>query len=194
MPAASLVELPWVHAFAQTSDATFAGYTGTQTVVRINNAYNPCDSTHQPYGWDQMAALYNNYKVVGCRMEVTVSNNTSENCVTLVRSCPVNENTNLNNVSMLSAERPGVDLLFTAPGQPIAHWSKTFDIPALCGVSKEQYQADVSQYSAAVTAAPSRYAFVQIATQASATSTQVSVTIRVFYRVQFWQRQTQAAS
>ncbi len=194
VPSAAIVDLPWVHAFSQSSDATFTGYTGTSTVVRVNNAYEPCNSTHQPYGWDQMAALYNQYKVIGCRMEVHVSNKSAENCITLVRPCPVNENTNLNNVSMLSAERPGVEMLFTAPGQPIAHWKKSFDIPALCGVTKEQYDADVAQYGAAVTAAPSRYAYVQIATQSSSTSTAVSITVKMTYRVQFWQRQTQAAS
>ncbi len=186
--------MPWVHAFAQTSDATFAGYTGTQTVVRVTNAYEPAPSTHQPYGWDQMAALYRQYKVVGCKAEVWVSNSTGTNCVTLVRPVPVNENTNISNVSMLSAERPDVDMLFTASGHPIAKWTRTIDIPRLCGVTKEQYDADVSEYAAAVTAAPNRYPYIQIATQSSTTSQTVSITVKLTFRVQFWQRSTQATS
>ncbi len=194
VPPAAVCDMPWVHYFTSTSDGTFSGYTGTQVAVRVNNAYEPCSSTHQPYGWDQMTALYRQYKVIGCKMEVTVQNSSGFSCITLVRPVPVNENTNISNVSLLSAERPDVHLLYTAPGAPIAKWSQNIDIPRLCGVTREQYEADVSEYAANYNAAPNRFAYVQIATQSESTSKSVVILVKMTYRVQFWQRSTQATS
>lgn len=195
LPSATIVDMPWVHSFAQYCDATFVGYTGTQAAIRINNAFEPASSTHQPYGWDQMAALYKQYKVIGFKFEITVQNaNSNNNAITLVRPVPYNENTDLNNVSMLSAERPGVRLIPTQYGAPPGKMSFSVDIPKLLGVTKDQYLADVSQYAAQVTAAPTRYAYIQVATQTNELNKYVSVTIKCTYRVQFWQRATQATS
>jgi len=62
------------------SDAYTITYTGFQTpvhyVFNVNSIYDPNYSGlgHQPYCHDQFQALYNRYRVYGCKYQVTFSN------------------------------------------------------------------------------------------------------------------------
>ena len=59
------------------------------------------------------------------------------------------------------------------------------DIPRQLGITPEQFRADVSQYSAAVTAAPARYAYVQVGCAGSATTSFLSVAVEIEYTIQY---------
>ncbi len=57
---------------------TIATVTGTQQVMNLNSLFDP-DRTgtgHQPYGYDQLAALYNRYRVLKSKWEVTFGSTT----------------------------------------------------------------------------------------------------------------------
>lgn len=165
--------------------------------VGITNAYSPISGTHQPYGWDQMAALYRFYKVIGFKYKVTGINYVgSTACALVVRPVPVNENAGMNPASLYTVlERPDtrVRYLVAGAGYPPSIEGNV-DIPKLMGVTQEQFDADVSEYAALCTAAPSRYPYLQVAVAGSSTSASAYVVIEVEYIVHFWQRITQAAS
>lgn len=168
---------------------------GTPINVRANNAFSPINATHQPYGWDQMAGLYRFYKVIGCEMSFKVANQTSGPLYFAVRPVPVNENATLSTDVATAAERPAtITKQVAALGGPLTEMSIKLDIPKLLGVSKEQFDADVSEYSAATTAAPSRYAYVQAAVAGVNNTAYAEVLVDVVYTVHFWQRITQAQS
>jgi hypothetical protein len=167
----------------------------------VNNAYNPITGTHQPYGWDQMAGLYRFYKVVGCSMKFTFlsSEKTStENqpALIFIRSVPVNENQSIAGVTpTVAAEWPNTRIIpiVTGAGSPpvISH---SVDIPRQLGISHDQFNSDVSEYSAATTAAPARYAYVQLGMAGPASTANVDFLLEVTYTINYWQRITQSQS
>lgn len=195
MPEAATVRLPYAYTSTLANNGSSTWTVGDVLNLRVNNAYDPINGTHQPYGWDQMAALYRYYKVVGCSYKITGLAFPDKNLVLVVRPVPVNENLSIANTALATvAERPGTKLAFAQFGGPIPSITGTVDIPRQLGVSQEQFDADVSEYSAAVTAAPSRYAYTQIGVCGTDATTFMHVVIEVTYTVNYWQRITQAQS
>lgn len=197
IPDAAVVKLNFAHTFLSWNDPTDAYEFGTQVNLRINNAYEPINGEHQPYGWDQIGALYGQYKVIGCKMRLTISNDTSNlTCYTAIRPVPYNEATVLSGFGIgIVAERPRSKVIMTTygGGKPAVH-TMNINIADSLGVTKEQYDADVTTYAATVTTAPSRYSYVQVATAGASLSKGVEVMVEIEYIVQFWQRTTQAVS
>lgn len=195
MPEACTCRLPYAYSSTQANNVTTSWTFGDVLNLRVNNAYDPINGTHQPYGWDQMAALYRYYKVVGFSYKIVGLAFPDKNLVLAVRPVPVNENTSIANTAFDTVhERPGTKLAYAQFGAPIPSISGTVDIARQLGVSQEQFDADVSQYSAAVTMAPSRYAYIQIACAGTDTTSFMRVIIECTYTINFWQRVTQNAS
>ena len=196
IPDAALATLRWNQTFTLNNDGTTAWTVGNIYNIRVNNAYSPINGGHQPYGWDQMAGLYRYYKVVGCHMRFTVMNQQSTSAVFLARQVPVDENATMEATHFnWVGERPGTHKVCTQPGGGVPPTlDLRINIPRQLGISPEQFRADVSQYSAAVTAAPLRYAYVQIGCAGTATTSFVSVITELTYTVQYWQRITQNTS
>jgi hypothetical protein len=59
--------------YSEVANFTLATVTGTQALFRLNSIFDPNAAVggHQPYGYDQMAALYNRYRVLACRWKIT---------------------------------------------------------------------------------------------------------------------------
>lgn len=164
--------------------------------MRVNNAFSPINATHQPYGWDQMAALYRFYKVVGCKIKISAANNDAKPMYLLVRQVPVNENSTMNAVDVATiGERPDCKVhQLPAVGGPVVSTSFTVDLPRLLGITPEQFDADTTTYSALCTAAPSSFTYVQVGCAGAANTAFADVFVEVEYLVHFWQRITQAQS
>ena len=196
LPDAAVATLKWCNLSTFTNDGTTAWVVGNVVNYRVNNAYQPVNGAHQPYGWDQMAALYRYYKVIGCKMRFTPMNQQSSNAILLIRQVPVDENATMETTAIRFAmERPGTHVVCSQPGGGYPRsYTYDIDIPRQLGITPEQFRADVSQYSAAVTAAPARYAYVQVGCAGSATTSFLSVAVEIEYTIQYWQRITQASS
>ncbi len=196
-PPACTVKLPFAYSTTRFNDATYDWTFGTTLNLGITNAYSPISGTHQPYGWDQMAALYRYYKVVGFSYKVTAVQYVGSTAGALgVRAVPVNENSTMSATNLAQQlERPGTKtrLLVAGAGKPPSI-SGTVDIPTILGVSREQYDADVSEYAALCTAAPNRYPYIQIAYAGVNNAAFAYVIVECVYTVNFWQRITQAQS
>lgn len=188
--------MPYCHRDALFSHNTDAWKCGNAVNVRVNNAYDPIYSTHQPYGWDQMSALYRRYKVIGFKLTVTAYNmNATKPCHLIVRPVPVNENKTIDSTYLETCmEWPAVnDIPCAAAGGPMTRRTFVADIPRLLGITQEQYLADTSRYSADVTASP-QFAYYQVAAAGPDNTSYLDVSMRVEYVVQFWQRVTQDQS
>ncbi len=197
MPSAATARLPFAYSTNIFNDATYDWVYGTAVNLGCTNAFSPISGTHQPYGFDQMAALYRFYKVVGFSYKVTAVQYTGS-CASIlgVREVPVNENKTLTATDIAqAAERPGMKWRVTTAGngEPPSI-SGRVNIPALLGVSQEQFDADVSEYGALCTAAPNRYPYVQISVAGNNAAVFMRIMIECVYTVNFWQRITQNQS
>jgi hypothetical protein len=58
--------------YSEVFNFTLATATGTQALFRLNSIFDPNAAVggHQPYGYDQLAALYNRYRVLSCHWKV----------------------------------------------------------------------------------------------------------------------------
>lgn len=65
--------------YTETFNFTLATATGTQSLFRLNSIFDPNSAVggHQPYGYDQLAALYNRYRVLSCHWKVVFGTQTS---------------------------------------------------------------------------------------------------------------------
>lgn len=106
-------KLKYSDAFNLASDATLTSYTGSQYVFRLNSLYDPdlTGTGHQPYGFDQYAALFNRYKVDKVTVDViftTPGGSYDMACLVAIR--PPQNSTSLSNVFFASlSERPEVE-------------------------------------------------------------------------------------
>jgi len=190
--------MPWTHYFTSLNDATTPLYYGAQTTLYFNRigASDPVTGTHQPYGWDQMTALYGYHKVVGFQCKMTITNSTSGNrAVTSIRSCPAGDTSDMSASSLLGSERPGVTNIQTVTGAgepPVFHFKS--NIWQHLGITKQQFDADISQFGATVTANPNFLPSLKIATAGDSVSVGVRILIEAVFTIDFWQRTTQSTS
>ncbi len=197
IPSAATAKLKFSQFGALPASATTGWTFGTPVNLRVNNAYEPILATHQPYGWDQMAAFYRKYKVTGFAVKITFLNTQSQAGFAVVRPVPVDENFSVfGEYPDRVAEVPNAHVIpLPTANAPVVTYSHRADIPRLLGVSKEQFDASVDDtYAASVTAAPARYAYVQIAFASNGTSDSCRYLIEAEYTVDFWQRKTQSQS
>jgi len=122
-------------------------------VWNINSVFDP-DQTgvgHQPRYYDQLAALYNRYRVLSCTIDLSVRQRTTHGISVLV--IPNNSVTALT-PSTVPAElrRSGVCKITSANQPPVVYRTK-FEPWAITGVSKMQYMTD-DRFQAAVGANP----------------------------------------
>lgn len=106
----------------------------------LNSLFDP-DRTgtgHQPYGFDQLSALYNRYRVYGCSYVV---NGYQANNPIRIGAVPSNSVAALPNMATL-IELPRAKFTTQIPGGSRAQISGYVDLPSLTGRTKAQYMAD----------------------------------------------------
>lgn len=130
--------------------------------INLNSIYDPDRSGagHQPYGFDNLAIIYNRYRVISCGWRITTTSGTS--AVVQLGCIPTNSGILPVNFAELK-EQPRAKYLIQFPGANAAVLSGKAYIPSLVGRSKAQYMAD-DRYQALVTADPAESAILQIHT------------------------------
>lgn len=106
----------------------------------LNSLFDP-DRTgtgHQPYGFDQMAALFNRYRVFGCSYVV---NGYQANNPIRIGAVPSNGIAAVTNMASL-IELPRAKFTTQIPGGARAQIKGYVDMPSLAGRTKSQYMAD----------------------------------------------------
>ena len=106
----------------------------------LNSLFDP-DRTatgHQPYGFDQISALYNRYRVYGCSYVVQGYQANNPIRVGVVASNGIAAVTNM--ASLI--ELPRSKFITQIPGGPAAKVTGYVDMASLTGRTKAQYMAD----------------------------------------------------
>lgn len=155
-----------------------------QYVFNLNSIYDPNRTGvgHQPYGFDQLAGIYNRYRVFKTSYVI----NGYSAAVPIRYGCIVsNDVPPLNNVSEL-AENPRAQTRVQIPGGATTVIKGSASLPSLVGRNKQQYMAD-DRYQADVTTSPAELALLTVTGGTMTdTSTDILVTITMVYHVEFF--------
>lgn len=153
-------------------------------VMNLNSLYDP-NSTgvgHQPYGFDQLATLYNRYRVIATSYVVNAYNGSNAIRYGVL---PCNELPPINNLSEL-CENPRAQFRVQVPGGSTSMIKGKCYMPALMGRTKAQYMAD-DRFQAQTSAGPAELALLYITGQTLAdASADIQLTITLEFTVEFF--------
>lgn len=160
---------------------------------RLNSLFDPdiiSGTPSQPYGFDQLAALYNRYRVIACNYTINFYNaSTVTRCVAV----PANQTTFPNGVSD-AVSNPRAQWKVQIPGGSTQTIHGKVYMPSIVGRSKAQYMAD-DRFQAQVDASPAETVDLNIFTANLADEgVGVSATVTLEFLVEFFDVKTLAAS
>lgn len=168
---------------AFTSDATTAFKFGTAIVYNLNDTFAPGGTAvaHQPYGRDQMAAIYARYKVlrVLVRFEA-ISLSTSEERYFGILVNPPGTGSSLTAGTITGIDEEPLGIVATLPTRDAWVMTQLYDIGFLSGLTKSEFSNDVDTFSALAGASPSRLPTLQCALAANSNQPQ-TVTVRISF-------------
>lgn len=153
--------------------------------MNLNSLYDPNQSGigHQPYGFDQLATLYNRYRVIGCKYKI----NAISTGYYQLAALPGNDVISVSNVSE-AREQPRCRYVLQAPNAPMRILSGYVSIPSLFGRTKQQYMAD-DRYQSVYNNSPSELAILNIfagtASEAGGTEN-IYLNVEMEYLVEFF--------
>jgi hypothetical protein len=191
IPPRMRVAMKYTDVISLTSSAGAARLTGSQWEFRLNSLYDPdkSGSGHQPYMYDQFAALYGRYRVdrVDIQIEAIASPATSHCITALVQGPSGGWDISGQATSSLieNVKCKNVNVLTTAVTPPKIRMS--VDIPTFLGITKHAYDADLSVWGAVMGANPSRTCFLNVATSVYAgTSESIQVAVTLVFHADLW--------
>lgn len=155
----------------------------TQT-MRLNSLFDPnlTGVGHQPYGFDQLAAIYNRYRVIATSYCINAYSGTSPIRFACI---PVNDAPPINNLSEL-CENPRAYWKLQYPGGDTQYIKGKTSIPSLMGRTKQQYMAD-DRFQAEVTSSPLEAALLYITGQSMTdSSADFTMTLTMEFTVEFF--------
>lgn len=131
-----------------------------QYIFNLNSIYDPNRTGfgHQSYGFDNLALLYNKYRVISCgwRISSPTASYRQIGCI------PSNDSGITWTINDLK-ENPRAKYIVQSTGGGIMTLSGKSYLPALMGRTKAQYMAD-DKYAATVIASPDELALLYIVT------------------------------
>jgi len=130
--------------------------------MNLNSLFDPNRSGvgHQPYGFDQLAILYNRYRVIsaGWRIQMPVQNAGNP----IVVGCLPSNDASLTWLDTgVMMENPRAKYITQNPGSACQTLRGKISIPKLVGRTKAQYMAD-DHYQAVINTSPIENAFLYI--------------------------------
>lgn len=155
-----------------------------QYLFNLNSTFDP-DRTgigHQPYGRDQLAGLYNRYRVIACGWRITAP---SSSTVVQLGALPANEAVATTTMDYYR-ENPRAKYFCQNPGGQALVLSGKVYLPSLMGRTKAQYMAD-DRYQALASADPSELAVLNIFTANSGgTALTAPINVLLEYTVEWF--------
>jgi hypothetical protein len=170
--------------------------------MRLNSLHDP-DYTgvgHQPYGYDQVTAIYQKYKVYSVTIEVMFWQQSAALLCGLQCQGP-------DDVSVLAglspdvvAERPIAEVYpLSGVYDRQVRFRKTIKIKDLIGMTEQQFNSDIDGTTAQVGNNPARPCYLRLAVAdptggVAQGGTTCQVAVRLTYHSRLWSRHTQAQS
>lgn len=146
-----------------------------QYIMNLNSLYDPnrTGGGHQPYGFDNLALLYNRYRVISCgwRLSSPTASYRQIGCI------PSNDLSIVWDINELK-ENPRAKYIVQSSGGGTMTLSGKSYIPALMGRTKSQYMAD-DKYGSIVTTSPDEHALLYIVTATNAGAVEPSAQVQV---------------
>lgn len=197
-PARAMRKLVWVQE-STLSSAAVAYQFGTENLYRLNDLFDTDQSggSHQPYGYDTLASLYQRYVVHAVTIDIRVSQlvNQVSAYVAQAQSSPETFVTTGASVGQLD-EQPNSHIEILDSQGRVAHIRKRFTIADLEGVTETQLRANLEEYGALTTATPTRTPRLRVAfsNMAGTTSIDCRTVVRFEFEAEFYDRKILAAS
>lgn len=159
IPDAYFTKLKYYEEIGVTTSAALGSY-----LFRLNSTYDPnlTGTGHQPYGRDQLATLYSEYKVYGCHYRIEAYN-ASGNYIIDVATV-LKPNTALTTTLSTAAEKPYTQFrsLHFSPNTASKAVMRGYANPAkLMGMSRSRYSNE-AQTGAAIGADPTEGAYLHL--------------------------------
>jgi hypothetical protein len=173
-------------ALHQLATAASTGYYGTEQRYNLNALYDPdyTGSGHQPYGFDQIMATYNKYRVN--RVSYRLSFTTPGAAADMLCAASVAPGTS----GSIAAAAPSTPLEWpncthghlSSAGQRLCVLTGTIDLHTLVGVTKQRYDSD-DTFVGSVSANPTQLALLSfaVASYSGSASQGVSVLVELEY-------------
>jgi len=170
-----------------------AGVIGAVQQFRLNSLFDFDQSGggHQPYGYDQWCAFYNQYRVNGAKVELlwnTIGGSSDVCCCSQV-STAVSLLTMAGNTIDWAGERNNVSTAVLSPSGNSRSIKQSIylDMPTVFGVSKQKYRDD-NNYCNVTGSNPGEQALLQLAVGSYSGSAGETVSVQVrctFYATMF---------
>jgi len=163
--------------------------------MNLNSLFDP-DRTgtgHQPYGFDQLAGLYNRYRVIGCYYTISAYA-IGYNGPIRFAVLPSNDATaGWNSISEV-CENPRAKWAIQVPGGQGKVIKGYVSLPSLMGRNNQEYRAD-DRFQAQVSVSPAELAVLNIGAGTFLdTSTTVDCVITLHYVCEFFDLKLQTQS
>jgi hypothetical protein len=182
------------------SSAAVAFQYGAENVWRLNDIFDPdlTGGAHQPYGMDQMAALYGRYKVKAITIDFTAIPPAAQTSLAIGLSVQPNNATATlvgNSVTGIGEQPNSHTMYLMSTGMP-SKVRQRFLIHEVEGLTSSQLDANVQDYGALTTASPGRQPLLRVALANMASTTVVAIACmcRLEYEVEFYDRNILATS
>lgn len=141
VPSATYAKLNYSYTGQEMALAT---YTVNRVVYRLNGMFDPdlTGAGHQPYYYDQWSAMYQNYKVYGCKARVCVAMHSggTKPAYLVLWANPSSDITITNPDQMV--ETFGSKLIMVPSDQSARYVQRYYRIQSIFGVSRMQYSTD----------------------------------------------------
>ncbi len=168
---------------------------GVENVWQLNGCFDPdfTGGTHQPYGYDQASTLYGRYVVHGCRVSLEMQTPAAQTqCFAVAIQVQGSQQTfSLTGAAVSDLEEKEQSFVkrLASTGE-VQRWSKYFNLWDIEGVTREQYIAQLTQYSSISSANPTQveYLRIAVATMNGTTSANVYIGVKLEFDVQFFDR------
>lgn len=172
-----IVRLKYADVFGFTVSA---GSTSVQA-MNLNSLFDP-DRTgvgHQPYGFDQLAALFAHYRVFRTKWHIEFAGSSDRLHATVI---PVNALPVTTSYSNLMEQPLAINKALSFDGGFPIKFKGSISLPKLTGASSVQYKTD-DRYSAAVGASPTELMtlYIQLYNPTAAGVTTSCSVVMVFY-------------
>lgn len=144
-------------------------------ICRLNGLQDPNQTGigHQPYGFDQLAAIYNRYRVIATSYVINAYNGTNP---IRVGCLPTNDASAVSGISEL-CENPRAKFILQYPQGNTKILKGKVYLPSLAGRSKSQYMAD-DRYQSDISTNPVESLSLYI-TGATMTDANVDITLTI---------------
>lgn len=159
---------------------------------RLNSVFDPnfTGTGHQPNGFDQWAAFYGKYRVLGGSWRVTFANSDATYPVDLVAVERANDNSVDSNVQSYLQEPRSHYAAASTRGAPAVSLSSSFQNQKLLGLDSKEF-AD-QDYAALVTTNPAVQTWLMLFAQvfnSELSNADQSIMVEIWYDVVFYERE-----